>query len=318
MRRSRTLAAVAALLAVSAPLAATSTAGAADGPTGSAFAVSVDMTLLGTPAVRVDPIPFVSYPQGGSDSVVDIGPRTLGSITGGVLNASSTTSGDVLTSRASLADVVVKDVLKISDVLSATAVEAQCAAGPGSLSGSSSVVDLKVLGVDVDVNAAPGTEINVLDVAKVRINEQIREGDTITVNAVRVIVDGALAGVTTADIVLAQAKCSAASDDTGTTSPTPTSSTEPSTPGTPTSTTEPGTPTGTSGPSGPREVPPTDAPSDGTPPGVVPVANSGDLADTGVSTIVPLILGGGVLVGAGVFLMLRNRRSRSAGGSSND
>jgi len=286
------LTAVAALTAVlAAPAAA---AEAADkGPTGSAYALSVATTLLDRPLATIDPRPTAAYPRGGSDSLVKVGPNLAGLVTANALNASAGLKGRTLTSAASIADVVV------NDILSAKLISAECTATGRSVAGTSSIADLVVLGQKIDVSV-PG-DIDVLGVATVRLDEQVRSGDTLTVNAVHVTIGGPVRGITSADIVLSQAKCTgmgAGPTTPPTTPPTSTTTTKPpvtSTTKPHPSTTEPHTSTTSSGAHGIRKT-----------------ANGDDLAQTGAGGILPISLAGLVLLAGGGSAMFIARRRRAA------
>lgn len=299
LRRTRMLATGLGLVGVAA-LAAVLTAPqavAAKGPAGSAYALSVKTTLLNQPLAKIDPLPTAVYPRGGGDSVAEVGPNALGLVTANALNASSLLKGRALVSEASIADVAVKNLL------SASVVSADCTAGPGGLSGKSSIAGLTVLGQKIDVTV-PG-EIDVLGVAKVRINEQIRTRDTLTVNAVHVIVGGPVGTITSADIVLSQAKCTRAAvqPPTTTTTTPPGGTTEPSEP--PSGTTAPSEPTGTS----------TDddaTPTSSSTQGFTKTSNDQDLAETGASGILPISLTGLALLAAGGTAMVITKRRRAA------
>lgn len=295
MLASGSLVGVAALAAVlTAPPAV-----ADDGPTGSAYAVSAATTLLNQPAATVPARPAVTYPGGGTDALAKVGPNLAGLVTATALNASSVRKGRVLASSASIADVTV------NDILTATVVEAECSASPTAVTGRSSVADLTVLGQEVDVSQP--REIDVLGVAKVRIGEQVRTGDTLTVNAVHVIVGGPVGNVTSADIVLSQAKCTwrgATQPTTPTAPPTqPTTTTpRPSTTGTTTTTTTTTTTATTT----------TRRPTTTTEKGVENAASEEDLAETGVSAVLPISLAGLLLlVGGGSALLVARRRRNS-------
>jgi LPXTG-motif cell wall-anchored protein len=271
-------------LAMSAP-----TAAADPGPTGSAYALSVETTLLNQPLVSVDPLPTAAYPSGADESVVKIGP-VAGLVSAKVLNASSNLDDGVLTSAASLAEVKVKDILE------AKIVSAECTAGPDGLVGKSSLAELTVLGQKIDVSVT-GT-IDVAGVATVALNEQIESDGTLTVNAVHVHVGGPVGSITSADIVLSQAVCSG----TGT---TPTTTTEPTEPTEPTTTTEPTDTT----------TPPDTTTSQ---PGVDNKADEDNLAETGVSSILPISLAGLALLaaGGGALIFARRRRATVTDSSS--
>lgn len=296
MRRSRTFAVVCGLAGTIA-LAAVITAPpalAGESSTGSAYALSVRTALLESPLVKVDPIPTAAYPKGADKSVATVGPNLAGLVSAKVLNATSDVRGDLLTSRASLAEVVVRNVLR------AKVVTAKCQAGENGLTGRSSIAELTVLGQKVDVTAK--ADINVLGVATVKLNEQVTRGDTLTVNAVHVTIGGTIRGITSADIVLSQAKCSAKGADTPTTPPGPTQTTSE-----PTQPEQPGPTTPTSKPDEPTT---TATSSDSAQGGIEPAAGTGNLAETGVSSVAPLLIGGCVLIaGGGVAFYLSRRRS---------
>lgn len=298
LRRTRMLATGLGLVGVAA-LAAVLTAPqavAAKGPAGSAYALSVKTTLLNQPLAKVDPLPIAVYPRGAADSVAEVGPNAVGLVTANALNASSLLKGRTLVSEASIADVVVKNIL------SASVISADCAAGPSGMTGTSSIAGLTVLGQKIDVTV-PG-EIDVLGIAKVRINEQIRRGDTLTVNAVHVIVGGPVGNITSADIVLSQAKCTRAAvqPPTTTTTTPPGGTTEPTEP--PGGTTEPSEPTGTTS----DDATPTSSSTQG----ISKTSNDQDLAETGASGILPISLTGLALLAAGGTAMVITKRRRAS------
>lgn len=267
---------------------------AAKGPAGSAYALSVKTTLLNQPLAKIDPLPTAVYPRGATDSVAEVGPNAVGLVTANALNASSLLKGRTLVSEASIADVAVKNLL------SASVISADCTASPSGLTGTSSIAGLTVLGQKIDVTV-PG-EIDVLGIAKVRINEQIRTGDTLTVNAVHVIVGGPVGTITSADIVLSQAKCTRAAvqpPTTTTTTTPPGGTTAPTEP--PSETTEPSEPTGTT----------TATPTSSTQ-GITKTSNDQDLAETGASGILPISLTGLALLAAGGAAMVITKRRRAA------
>jgi hypothetical protein len=288
--------AVALTATMSAPLAV-----ADESPAGSAYALSVRTTLLNAPLVKIDPLPTAAYPKGADESIAKVGPNLAGLVSAKVLSASSDVKSGSLTSVASLADVVVRDIL------SAKVVTAECQASKKGLTGKSSIAELTVLGQKIDVNAT--ADIDVLGVATVKINEQVRHGNTLTVNAVHVTVGGPVRGITSADVVLSQAKCSgtAGGPETPPTSTTTTQPSESEGPAPTTGTSEPDHPaTTTSGSAG-------DAQGD-----VTPVADSGDLAETGVSAIIPIAIGGLLLLMGGAAAIYYTRRSRTAASSPSE
>lgn len=313
MRRTRMLA-FACGLAGTATLAAALAAPvafAAESQTGSAFAVSVNAKLLSSLAVNVDPLPKASYPAGQDKSVVKIeAPKNLPGHAK-LLNAASELKAGVLTSSASIADVDLLGVVK------AKLVTSTCVSDGKTITGGSKLVDVWVHGQKIDV-AATG-KISVTDAITVHINEKIASAGTLTVNALRVSVGGNVAGikigeVAQAEVILSQAKCSGPGKvitEPGTPTTTPTTSPS-ATPG--------GSVTATPSPSSSANWPPSSTttsasavPGDGN--GVTPVANTDDLAQTGVNGVIPLAIGGFVLVagGAGAVWFVRRKRSATEG-----
>ncbi|KWW97944.1 hypothetical protein TH66_21505 [Carbonactinospora thermoautotrophica] len=191
-------------------------------PTGSAFAIKSEVSLLnGTVGLKIAPQPKASYPAGADKSLIkvtgqdvlkgtNIAPNSKLEL--GVLNASSDLKDGKLKSEASVADLKLKleDVLK----LSAKLVEAHCVATPQGVKGGSNLVDLKVGGQLIDADAVvanPNTVVEVKGVGKVILNEQKETEDGLTVNAIHVklnAVEGVAPDVVKGDIIISQAKCS--------------------------------------------------------------------------------------------------------------
>jgi LPXTG-motif cell wall-anchored protein len=312
---------IATAVAASAALAGASSAASAfadEAPGGSAYALSLRAELLDAPLVEVDPVPRATYPQGEDKSVVKIGPTVGGLVSAKVLNASSNKAGTTLTSKASLAEVTVKDILH------AELVTADCSAvGANGASGKSSIAKLTVLGQNVNLAAAANAKVDVLGVPPVTNNEQSRTGHAWTVNAVHVTIGGTIHGVTKADIVLAQARCvggaPSAETSTATETSTPTSATEPTSTTSPTTTSASESTTTTSPTTDSSSVGVGGNGSENGPGGIDNAANSGDLAETGVSGVLPLLIGAVVLLAAGAAGLFYTRRKRgTAGGPASE
>ncbi|SDD65967.1 choice-of-anchor P family protein [Actinokineospora iranica] len=317
MRRTRMLA-LAGGLAGTASLAAVLTAplAVAEGTlTGSAFAVSVDAALLkDLVSVDVDPLPKATYPAGQEKSVVKIDAEKSLGLAGHakLLNAASEAKGGVLKSESSIADVNILDLIK------AKLITADCVSDGKTTTGKSSLAEVEVAGVKID--AAVTAEIKVSDLVTVLVNEQIVEGNKLTVNALHVKVGGAVKNVAQADVILSQATCTG--PGAVVTPPEdgekpPVSSTNPGTPGESTAPSKPGDNGGNEpSPSAPASSWPATSASVSTTPaaaaGVSPAGNSGDLAETGVSAIVPLSIGGIVLLAGGGAAVWMTRRKRAA------
>jgi LPXTG-motif cell wall-anchored protein len=288
------VAGIATLVAVSAvPAAAT---GNSDGPSGSAFAAKAEVTALNAVKVDVPPLPAAHYPKGADKSVIkaELLPPNGDIVTAKILNAASDLHGGKLGSQASIADV-----RALHGLLEAQLIEANCSGDGSGVHGDSRLVHVKINGkeltvdakhpVDVDAagNAVPG------GIIKLRADEEIKDGNTLTVNALHVTVGGQVKDLARADVILSQAKCSLGNGAGIATPPT----SKPN----PTSSKSGGAPV-TSGP------------------GVGNTANQGQLANTGASGIVPMIIGAAVLLGAGTGALFwtRRRRGATATGSSNE
>ena len=288
----------AAALAVGSPALAT-------GPTGSAFAISVQATLLDSIKAGVGPLPKAAYPAGADKSVVSVSVLKDNLAKARVLNASSAHAGGTLTSKASIAEVSALGIIE------AKLVTAECTSVNGVATGSSKLVDVKVGGVKIDVDT-PQNTVKVGDLIQVHLNEQVYADGKLTVNALRVSVGGKVGGVARADVILSQAVCSGKQSDDGgdngggnpptTTTPAPT--TAPGDGGDhPTTTPAPGDGGDNGGDNGGEPAP-------GDTPGITPVAGEDDLADTGVSAVVPLSIGGlALLAGGGAALYFVRRRA---------
>lgn len=130
----------------------------------------------------------------------------------GVASAVTVGSGDRSDSTASVValDLNVANLVTVTaGVLQSNAV-AICSNGAASYSGSSVVTDLKIgsiLGAaaSVVVTGEPNQTITLLNLATIIINEQKKVGGRQVVNALHVIVGGALAGVVKADVVVSHA-----------------------------------------------------------------------------------------------------------------
>ncbi|WP_436493633.1 choice-of-anchor P family protein [Actinokineospora sp. HUAS TT18] len=290
MRRSHLFAVTCGLVGA-AVLSAGSAVAAPGAQTGSAFAVSVEATLLSTLKVDVPALPKAAYPAGQDKSVVKIDVPTNLPGHAKLLNAASEVKGGVLTSTASIADV---DLLGL---VRAKLVSATCVADGKTVTGESHLAEVWVAGQRIDVSVTK--KITVSDLVTVWVNEQVRAGDTLTVNALRVSVGGAIANVSKADVILSQAKCAGPTAKGPNTTPA-TSTTAPgesTTPGTPSSSVTTPVPTTSSASS--TSVP-------------VAAGGGGDLADTGVSAVLPLSLAGIALLSGGAFTLWWARRARRA------
>lgn len=274
----------------------------ASGPTGSAFAISVRATLLDSLKAGIGPLPRAAYPAGADKSVVAVDVLTHNLAKARVLTASATSADGVLTSAASIADVSVLGLVE------AKLVAAECTSVGGVATGSSKLVDVTVAGTRIAVGARGSVAVG--DLVQVHVNEQVRAGGKLTVNALRVSVGGKVGGVARAEVVLGQAVCSGGDGDNGGGVPTTTTPTTSPGDGAPTTTPAPGdgAPSTTPAPGDGSASPTAPVPA----PGITPVAGAEDLADTGVSAVVPLSLGGLALLAAGGGALYAARRRARA------
>jgi hypothetical protein len=183
---------------------------------GAAHALDADVKVLGgVVQAHVGPISDVALPSGGGfehDSLVKLSTGAPLAIKAGILNAATAGSGDRTVSWASTvsADVNVADLLTIrASVLEATS-KATCSSRGASFSGSSTIADLVIEGAGLTVSAlagaAPNTDLSILGLAKITVNEQYVENGRLVVNALHVEVGGVLAGLVTADVVISHAE----------------------------------------------------------------------------------------------------------------
>jgi hypothetical protein len=178
----------------------------ADGTvSGSAFGVSVNTTVAGI-HVTAGPAPTVTLPPTGgnlSQSLVSICAGTACSVlSAGILNAA--TQGSTTGSPTSSASASVATVNALAGVVTADVIASSCTASSTGVSGSSTLTNAKVGGATVAVNPGPNTTLTVAGLATVILNEQITSANTITVNAVHILLN---LGLATGDIIIAQSHC---------------------------------------------------------------------------------------------------------------
>ena len=205
--------AVAALVAVAVLVVGSAPASAAPGDA-SAHGAELDLSLLGRDAVSAGPFAaaHADGPTTGTFAAVDL-PDVLRA---GVVTTSASRDDKTggVASWASTADVRLDLLDAVTGGVSAQLVEARCAATQKGLVGKAGFVglDLGRLG-EVDAEPAPNTTLDVdllgVDVARVELNEQVRNADgSLTVNALRVtLIGGAPGSVGSGDLVLSSATC---------------------------------------------------------------------------------------------------------------
>ena len=204
---------LAGVIAIAALLVGAAPASAAPGDA-SAYGAKLNVTLLSSPAVNLEP--FAAANANGPTQNTFVGVDLTGVLKTGVINASASRdekSGGVY-SRASTADVRIDLLAKATGKISAELVEAECQATQKGLTGKSKLagVHLGKLG-QVNADPAANTTLDVqlagLKVAEVVFNEQIKNKDgSLTVNAIHIkLLQGALGAIGTGDIIISSATC---------------------------------------------------------------------------------------------------------------
>ena len=188
-----------------ATLAGAGSAGAAVSVGGGAYGVRANVNALLAPA-SVGALPTVSLPPEGGGPFAEslLSANLAGLAPVGLARVSTEGNSAVGSAKSSAATVDVG----VAGLVTASVARSRCAATTTGADGSASVVDLVVAGIPVSaVDAGPNTSIT-LPVGRVIVNEQRRSGDSqITVNAVHVILSAPLV---TADVVVAQSRCTVA------------------------------------------------------------------------------------------------------------
>ncbi|ROP38114.1 choice-of-anchor P family protein [Saccharothrix texasensis] len=210
-------ASAAGLVAVAALVLGAAPASAAPGDA-SAHGARLDLALSGRGAVSAGP--FAAATADGPTSTTSASVDVPGVLKTGAVDASASRDDKTgaVGSRASTADVRLDLLSTVVGGLSADLVEAECAATQKGLTGRAGFVGLDLerlgeAGVGVGVDPAPNTALDVdlrgVDVARVVVNEQLRNADgSLTVNAVHVTLLGDAPGsVGAGDLVLSSATC---------------------------------------------------------------------------------------------------------------
>lgn len=204
-RPGRTLRALAATGSVGALLlltAASASAAPDPGANSGAYAISAT-NVLGL--IDIAPTPQSTCPPGSTESAVPLSLGALGNV--GVLNASTHCvsadgTSDATGGAASVALLGLPGARSITaDVLSATC----SATAPADPTGSTTVANLFILGVKVDVPVGSTTPqtISIPGVASVIVNEQTLSGSVLTVNALHI----SLLGGNLGSIIVGHASC---------------------------------------------------------------------------------------------------------------
>lgn len=214
MRVRNTRRAVVAVLVAAASLSVGSAPAQAAPGDAAAYGAELDLTLLGRDAVDAGPFAASAAdgPTSGTFASVDL----PGVLAAGVLDTSASRDDKTggVHARAATADVRLDLLRAATGGVTAELVEATCDATQRGVEGRTRLVGLNSgrLGA-VDSEPAPNTAVDVdlagVDVARLVLNEQVRNGDgSLTVNAVRLTLLGGVAGsLGTGDLVVSSATC---------------------------------------------------------------------------------------------------------------
>jgi hypothetical protein len=187
---------VATVLALAAAISASTASAQATSYSGHARPLSVSAFGLAASVGDTGPLPA----SGGSQSAALTNLNVLGLVSVGLLQGTTSGSGDEATSQASLVSVSVASLLTADVIKSQTT--ATCNGTTPSVSGSSDLVNVTVLGLPVAA-PMPNVSLVVPGGISVVLNEQIRSTSgsqgSITVNAVHVTGPGI-------DVVIASAE----------------------------------------------------------------------------------------------------------------
>jgi hypothetical protein len=167
---------------------------------GSAYVADVAVTLLGAPAVKVGPLAPSNTDGPTSAQLASI--NVPGVVSAGLVTSASNRDDatGIVHSEAKLADVK----LTLAALGTVKAITVTCDATQAGKTGSTSLVDVKLLGINVAVNPAPNTVI-ALPLVSITFNEQISNQDgSLTVNGVHVRLNALLGK---GDVVLGSATC---------------------------------------------------------------------------------------------------------------
>jgi hypothetical protein len=178
---------------------------------GPASAATVSSSAFGISAqnvaglLNIPQTPQSTCPAGSNESAIPVDLGALGGV--GVLNASTQCDASVGTSSADggAADVALLGTA-LARSITADAVSAHCAAsGTDTPTGSTTVANLFILGVRVDIPVGSSTPqtVSIPGVASVVINEQTLSNGALTVNALHITLLGGNLG----DIIIGSATC---------------------------------------------------------------------------------------------------------------
>jgi hypothetical protein len=207
-----------ALLLAAAPVLA-----ALDTISGYAYGESVDVTLVGAVEVTSGPLPEAGPigPASGSDSDSALS-VCVPIVTCSVLDSDTltvATSGTTGPSGSVSSTASVENVSALDDILDATpgVIASECRVdSDGATSGSATLTTVYLNGVLLASNPGPNTSLLLLDANNVAaghviLNEQTYDAgtNTLTVNAIHIMLDVANGSLGTGDIIISHVECDA-------------------------------------------------------------------------------------------------------------
>jgi hypothetical protein len=174
---------------------------------GDATGLEAALSALGI-NVAVPPIPFVSAPPSGSDSIVNANLNPVA--TALILGVQSTVNDpfNVNSSAAVVGASVLNGVLGLpSPVLGADVLTSECSGDENGTTGDADVANLAALGgaITVPVSVPPNTTIPLPLIGSLTLNEQNQTASGITVRSLHLAVNAL--GIATADVILAESAC---------------------------------------------------------------------------------------------------------------
>jgi hypothetical protein len=168
---------------------------------GGAYALSANVNVVLVP-LSIGALPEVSLPPEGGGPYAQslLSTNVLGLTPVGMARVSTRGNSGIGWARSSAA---VAD-LGVAGLVETSAAASECSATADGADASATVADLRVAGIAISTLAAgPNTTIT-LPIGRVIVNEQRKEAGGITVNAVHVLLDAALAS---GDVVISHARC---------------------------------------------------------------------------------------------------------------
>ncbi len=221
LTRTRGFKAVVAAVVLGSATLALSGASGADPGDGSAYAVDVNLTLLGSPAVDIGSLAPSNTAGPTSAALASINVPSV--VTTGAVSTEATTAPDGSVHASALLNNV---NLALANLGTIASVQTTCDATTSGNTGSTTLQGVALQGVAVPANPSPNFSVSVPPgpippaLVTVTFNEQIASPDgSLTVNGIHITMNALLG---TGDVVLGQARCGPA----GPTAATPTLSTQ--------------------------------------------------------------------------------------------